>query len=333
MLSSAQFKDLFLKKYHDFRVFAIDGTSLDLPNIEALDKYFGNYKNSVRNSSPRARVSLFYDCLNQVIYDSIIAPVKVSEPVMAFEHIERVNLPEKSIITLDRGYHDSFFRFLMMKKGYDYCMRLKGDEGIVKDFLAENISDKIIDLVPGKHFRPKCKAYGMVPEVHKVRLIRVPLKSGEVEILASSLLNEEYDINFFKQLYHLRWGIEEGIKVLKTRIRIEKFLGQSPLAIKQEFYARVFMHNVASMIRNVAEPKLKERQKHSYLDYQINFKVALAKFRICGRLLFGFNTFKILKLLIKSFIEDKVPIRKGRSYERRIIQTRRSHEYQKYSGI
>ena len=306
---------------------------MDLPNIELLDEYFGHYKNSVRESSPRARVSLFYDCLNQVICDSIISPVKISEPVMAFDHLERVDLPQKSLITLDRGYHDSFFRFLMMKKGYDYCMRLKKDEGIVKEFIAGDSTDSIIDLVPGKHFRPKCKNYGMIPEVHKVRLIKVPLKSGEIEILATSILESEYDQRFFKSLYHLRWGIEEGIKVLKSRIRIEKFLGQSPEAIKQEFYARIFMHNITSIIRNLATPKLQKKLKKNMLQYQINFKVALAKFRICGRKLFNSNPLRIIRLLIDSFIQDKVPIRKDRSYERRIIQTRRSHEYQKYSGI
>ena len=94
LLSSSESHDLLQKRYHGFRVFAIDGTSLDLPNIELLDEYFGHYKNSVRDSSPRARVSLFYDCLNQVICDSIISPVKISEPVMAFDHLSELIYPK-----------------------------------------------------------------------------------------------------------------------------------------------------------------------------------------------------------------------------------------------
>jgi len=40
-----------------------------------------------------------------------------------------------------------------------------------------------------------------------LRLIRVKLKSGEIEVLATLLLEEQtYPSTWFKHLYHLRWG-------------------------------------------------------------------------------------------------------------------------------
>jgi hypothetical protein len=38
-------------------------------------------------------------------------------------------------------------------------------------------------------------------------LVRVTLKSGETEVLATSLLDEAaFPTHVFKDLYHLRWG-------------------------------------------------------------------------------------------------------------------------------
>jgi len=43
----------------------------------------------------------------------------------------------------------------------------------------------------------------------RLRLIRVELEDGEVEVLITNLIDEEaFPANAFKELYHLRWGAE-----------------------------------------------------------------------------------------------------------------------------
>jgi hypothetical protein len=39
-----------------------------------------------------------------------------------------------------------------------------------------------------------------------------------------------------KELYHLRWGIETFLGVLKERLKIENFTGKTVIAIKQDFF-------------------------------------------------------------------------------------------------
>jgi len=49
--------------------------------------------------------------------------------------------------------------------------------------------------------------------IRKSLLCPVKLKNGAIEVLATSLLNEQtYPSTCFKHLYHLRWGVEEGYK-------------------------------------------------------------------------------------------------------------------------
>ena len=68
-------------------------------------------------------------------------------------------------------------------------------------------------------------------------------------MLATSLLGEQtYPSTCFKHLYHLRWGVEEGYKREKCRLEIENFSGLSAHAVKQDFYAKLFVLNLTAIL-------------------------------------------------------------------------------------
>jgi hypothetical protein len=52
---------------------------------------------------------------------------------------------------------------------------------------------------------------------HKVRVIKVMLDTGEIEVLLTNL-TETFD---FKELYFKRWGVEKEYDVLKNTLEIE----------------------------------------------------------------------------------------------------------------
>ena len=63
----------------------------------------------------------------------------------------------------------------------------------------------------------------------KVRLVRVVLPSGRIEVLATSLLDSAaYPSESFAALYKSRWKIEEAFKTLKHRLHLEGFTGELP---------------------------------------------------------------------------------------------------------
>jgi len=55
-------------------------------------------------------------------------------------------------------------------------------------------------------------------------------------------------------LYHQRWPVEEDYKLIKCRIQIENFSGKTVHSVYQDFHAKVFAKNLASiLIRSVSK--------------------------------------------------------------------------------
>jgi hypothetical protein len=89
------------------------------------------------------------------------------------------------------------------------------------------------------------------------RLIKVELESGETEILCTSLTDtEKYSFKDFKELYHYRWNEEEAYKLLKSRVEVEDFSGKTARAVKQDFFAKVFLMTLCAAYAHPIEEKV-----------------------------------------------------------------------------
>jgi len=78
----------------------------------------------------------------------------------------------------------------------------------------------------------------------KIRFVQVILDNGTVEVLCTNITdNERLKTSEFKELYALRWGIETYFDLIKNRLSLENFTGQSALAVKQDFFATIFLTN------------------------------------------------------------------------------------------
>ena len=157
-----------------------------------------------------------------------------------------------------------------------------------------------------------------------VRLIRIELNTGETEVLATTLLDENrYPFEIFGDLYHKRWAVEEDYKIMKCRIEIENFTGKSVRSVYQDFHARVFSKNLSAIVANsvksvisVIEEKTANR-KHAY---QINMAQMLSTMKHALALLFIRSSEEMAKIVsdIQETISQCVEaIRPGRSYPRK----------------
>ena len=80
----------------------------------------------------------------------------------------------------------------------------------------------------------------MSTEAIKIRLIKVPLDNGEMEALATSLLDAvRYPQEAFKSLYTLRWAVKEENE--KLWLEFENFSGKSVESVYQDLYAKRFV--------------------------------------------------------------------------------------------
>lgn len=70
-----------------------------------------------------------------------------------------------------------------------------------------------------------------VGTVIKLRVLKVVLDTGEVEILITNLTEDELKYEDSKELYFKRWGIETKFDELKNKFQIENFSGMKPIII------------------------------------------------------------------------------------------------------
>jgi hypothetical protein len=187
-----------------------------------------------------------------------------------------------------------------------------------KVFEESSLKEVYISMTPNKSSM-QCIDKGLSTKLLTLRLIRVEL-DNEVEVLVTNLLdNEHYPASEFKELYHLRWGVEENYKRLKKWIEIESFTGKSALSVKQDFYSRVLSSNLISILVNDAQHLVDEQTSDRKLRYQVKFSQAISKAK---------NTIVELIVIFKSRLKERLiqlighigctyePVRNNRSYPR-----------------
>ena len=136
----------------------------------------------------------------------------------------------------------------------------------------------------------------------KCRLIKVDLPDGGIEVLCTSLLDEKkFSVEDMAELYKYRWNEEEGYKLLKSRMEVEYFSGKTAWAVKQDFYAKVFIMSLCANLAFPIEEKVRKEYKQDLArkhDQKINRTAALSMTRnIC----IGLFVKKLVKSALKAF--------------------------------
>ena len=73
----------------------------------------------------------------------------------------------------------------------------------------------------------------------------------------------------------MRWGVETYYNRLKNQLQVEIFTGQKPEAIRQEFYAMIFVTNLQALLIADCETELSEANQSRKYQHQINYNVTL----------------------------------------------------------
>lgn len=188
-----------------------------------------------------------YDVENKYVLDGILAPLKRGERDMALKHLEHCKTND--LLIYDRGYPSYDFISNHCGKNLDYLIRVKTSfSQLTRDFEKSKEKSALVNIYPGKNTKMSDKPYSRNTPI-EVRLLRVELPKGQVEILITSLLDTtQYTNNIFKKLYFKRWDVELFYDELKNKLKIEHFSGYSNHSILQDFYAAIFVSNVQTLI-------------------------------------------------------------------------------------
>lgn len=346
-----------VEMYKNFRVFAIDGSTLQLPNVESLNlkkdsktkkmkqelrSIYGYCSNNKGEYETKARISILEDIENKIVHQGILGSFFSSEKDMAFEHIEyladlknKCNVDYNDLIIFDRGYPSYAMLFLLKSNNIDYIIRMpKSRFKEVDNFREGKQKDTIISLEINKSQLYDMKRKNnnakiakllkniKVGDIVKLRSVKIKLKSGETEILITSLLDKkEYKTKMFKDFYFKRWGIEEEYKTIKSLLQIENFTGITQIAINQDFFATLFMLNMVNIMISATEnEKIKEYNQKKKRKYQYkinrNFAIGSIKDEFIYLLVTDGDIEAFYEEILNTISTNLTPIKPNRSFSR-----------------
>lgn len=309
-----------LGRFHGYKIFAVDGTTIALPNIPALKEEFGTL--GVNNSSPTARVSIAYDVINDRIVDAGISPISIDERTHADNHLTKLIhaiVMEDSLFIYDRGYASiKLIKRILELQGH-FLMRVRKKFSLAVDNA------------------PMGDSHVMLDETISVRVIKFELSSGEVETLITSI--EDLEESIFPALYFLRWPVEIKYDIVKNKLELPNFTGWTSNVIRQDFWISMLLTNVAAVAKTESDAKIKEdrKGKDNKYEYQTNVNtiVSSVKARFADAVFqrLTFLRMKKIDAIIAEVVKSAVPIRPNRCVPRKENSRKVKYHHNKKSNV
>lgn len=301
-----------LHTWNGFHIYAVDGSTVQIPESEENYKEFGGNPNQTGKVSPLASVSVLYDVMNDILVDVSLHPYRYNERKAAKEHMDFFPGLSNSVIIFDRGYpSEDLLRYLDAKKIL-FLMR------VPKTF-TKAISQQQDSLFT----YPSSNDKKALP----LRSIHFLLENGCCEYLVTNLMPEQMPFEKFSDLYHLRWGVESKYRELKNRLEIEAFNSVKSVSVRQEFFAAIYLSNLAAIVKLSAD-SLSTVSPTATHHYQSNRSYILNRIKSCILLLLRSSRSVCTKTLFRiSKDASKIlsMIRSGRNFPRYTKNTRRRY--------
>lgn len=344
-----------VQKWREHRVLACDGTILNvMDNPQTRAEYFVQTNQPGYTVAVQAQSCVLYDLLNQVVVGATLG-TRTGEKEHLLEKLGP-QLERGDLLVLDRLYADYKILAQGVASGWEVVVRLpknsfKESRALFKTG-AKVPREKEITLICPEKARTYVRAHGL-PESVTVRLVRVELKGGTIEVLATTLRDaSKYPAAEFKALYGWRWREETFFDRIKNIFEAERFSGISPRVIQQDYFGVLFLASFASILavtdqtalaqkspappeppgKAAAVPVMQPRAGTRQVNQSICY-VALIE-RVVEILLKKGSEEKVLDELHHLFRTAPIRARPGRSYPRTMSQKRfrqqiRWHKYGK----
>ena len=296
------------KTWHGYRVFAIDGSKMQLPTDKKLLAHYGGMGKN--GDTPTAQASILYDVQNDIVADAAIRPLADDERAMAKTHIEACNalLPDdKKLIIFDRGYPSFELMEMLETMGFKYVMRVR--RAFNNDIDSQSKTDGHVWLNQGEK------------RMH-ARVIKFILDSGEEEVLLTNISDKRLGKKAFKKLYFMRWPVETKYDMVKNKLQIENFSARTVEGVQQDFYATMLLANFVAaaahdVIEDIQEARKDKDNKYTY-KANINETISILKDRLALALLSDSRDEQaaIIDFILFEIKKHVVPIKLNRSTPR-----------------
>lgn len=314
------YEDGEYERYKGFRLLGVDGSKVYLPPEKAIiAKYGGTTKNQHSDRiEPFALASVLFDLLNDVALDAVLAPGKSYEVDVAEQHLGQTQ--PQDLLIFDRNYPSYLWLATLTHHNLDFVGRCSRSsfKAVQHMFAGYGPDSQLVTLKVPDNQRAKVRQVGL-PEQITVRLVRLTLVNGEIEILITSLLDEQlYPTADFGDLYFLRWGSETFYDLLKNRLLLENFTGKTVEAVEQDFHATIYISGLETLLTQEANQTLQTKSLANRYPQKVNQAVSFNAFKNHVIDLFFLQPDEDLLLaeLTQLFLMKPTLVRDGRSVPR-----------------
>ena len=111
-------------KFRDFRLLALDGTEIDVPNWKALRAHFGQAKNKSGKHRPQARMVMLLFPFVRLPFGYELVPLSQGENTVARRLVQ--HLRPRDLVLLDAGFWSYGVLCDMASRGAFFAIRLSG---------------------------------------------------------------------------------------------------------------------------------------------------------------------------------------------------------------
>jgi len=326
-----------LKRWRGHRLLGVDSSLVRLPRSRTLVEEFGavqvtNQLGATGTTYAQARMSVLYDLLNRIGLEGRLESSVVGEVDLAIEQLRQAQPGD--VLVNDRGFTGYTYLAWHHHLGLDYLARCSsGSFAAAQELFRLNRAgrSRVVRLLAPMDEKAHLSALGLPLEL-TVRFVSVRLPTGQLEVLATSLLEEQrYPTQEFLSVYHCRWNHETFYAMMKGRLDLENFSGQTPEAVRQDFFAALLLCNVESVLTQSAGQVLSEQSATDQHPKQVNRAVAYhaLKDQLLDLLYSELPVEQVIEKLQRMFTGAAVAVRPERKPPRPKLSLYRSYHFQR----
>lgn len=308
------------KNWFGYRVFAVDGSTLEIPLSADTAAEFGAVTSSNNHDVfwVEGLLSTIYDVFLDLIVDGQIYAKGTGEREPAREHwtrLKELDLAESALLIFDRGYYSKELYEDLVSNGCHVLMRLNKANKLAK--LGDDDLSWIATSADGR------------PVPYRVVKVPLPQKSKEEnEYLITNITDPSITSSMLYTLYFERWNIETKYRELKEWWELEEFTGTSCNSVEQELYINLLLSNIAALIKaeadNLVAQKAFLKNKWAYQSKR-TFIIGEVKALIPELLFLYKDLLSTVRNLIIKASKKRSQIHPGRCYERSKKNRDRKH--------
>jgi hypothetical protein len=312
-------------RWKSFRLLALDGTTIDLPDWKALEDHFGRARNGWSKGKVQARMVMLQLPLARVPWRYTLGPLRQGEPTLADPLLQQL-LPN-DLVLMDQGFWSYGLFWTVQDRRAFFAIRLRSQIRM-KTLQSLGPKDRLVRW--NRPNSPRWRNSGL-PEHIKLRVIRYQMRGFRPSAIVTNVRNarlvsrddwvrlasqtEPGDERLGVGLYHRRWEIETTFQELKVVQGMEGSLrSRTPAGIHYEVAGHVLLYLLVRWL-------MVEAAERSGMDpLRLSFRHALQELIDMSPTLITSSVGHVRRVLLPRLLQriasHAVPLRPGRHYPR-----------------